>query len=54
MVSSEQVAYIACNDLIKLANEIFGASGWSSSVTHLQQEFVRSSILQYFFSNREN
>jgi len=38
--NEKQVAYIACDNLIKLANDIFGPSGWSSSVTNLQQEFL--------------
>jgi recombination DNA repair RAD52 pathway protein len=45
ILCEERVAYIPCNDLIQLANDIFGPNGWSSSVTHLQQEFVRAPSL---------
>lgn len=36
----EKVAYVATGDAIRMANEIFGPNGWSSSVVSLQQDFV--------------
>lgn len=45
----EKVAYVATGDAIRMANEIFGPNGWSSSVVSLQQDFV-SHINQFEWS----
>eukprot|EP00029_Vermamoeba_vermiformis_P003917 TRINITY_DN14451_c0_g1_i1.p1 TRINITY_DN14451_c0_g1~~TRINITY_DN14451_c0_g1_i1.p1 ORF type:complete len:265 (+),score=61.75 TRINITY_DN14451_c0_g1_i1:125-919(+) len=38
--AGKKVAYVATGDAIRMANEIFGPNGWSSSVVSLQQDFL--------------